>query len=141
MTCHKFESSCSWSSETQARVETRRTNSCPLDFLDIPTQSLHCPMQTADTGLLFQTNQQLDAAAQRKLKIVASEDVGSPITVTSKILDVQVIWPNAWTAESGWLARHLDLEVGTFLMDSDGQYDADDRLARLNGCIKVTRDL
>jgi hypothetical protein len=98
-------------------------------------------MQTADTGLLFQTNQQLDAAAQRKLKIVASEDVGSPITVTSKILDVQVIWPNAWTAESGWLARHLDLEVSTFLMDSDGQYDADDRLARLNGCIKVTRDL
>jgi hypothetical protein len=69
-------------------------------------------MQTADTDLLFQTNQQIDAAAQRKLKIAASEDVGSPITVSSKILDVQVIWPNAWTAESGWLARHLDLEVG-----------------------------
>jgi hypothetical protein len=70
-------------------------------------------MQTADTGLLFQTNQQLDAAAQRKLKIATSKDTGSPITVTSKILDVQVIWPNAWTAESGWLARHLDLEVCT----------------------------
>ena len=68
-------------------------------------------MQTADTGLLFQTNQQLDAAAQRKLKIAASQDIGNPITVSSKILDVQVIWPNAWTAESGWLARHLDLEV------------------------------
>ena len=77
-------------------------------------------MQTADTGLLFQTNQQLDAAAQRKLKIVASEDVGSPITVTSKILDVQVIWPNAWTAESGWLARNLDLEVSTLSVDSWG---------------------
>ena len=69
-------------------------------------------MQTTDTNLLFQTNQQIGAAAQRKLKIAASEDVGSPITVSSKILDVQVIWPNAWTAESGWLARHLDLEVG-----------------------------
>jgi hypothetical protein len=68
-------------------------------------------MQTTDTGLLFQTNQQLDAAAQRKLKIAASEDVGSPITVSSKILDVQVIWPNAWTAESGWLARQIDLQV------------------------------
>jgi hypothetical protein len=68
-------------------------------------------MQTTDTDLLFQTNQQLDATAQRKLKIVAAEDVGSPVTMSSKILDVQVIWPNAWTAESGWLARHLDLEV------------------------------
>jgi len=80
-----------------------------LDFASI------CPtllaMQTTDTDLLFQTNQQIDAAAQRKLKIAASEDVGSPITVSSKILDVQVLWPNAWTAESGWLARHLDLEV------------------------------
>jgi hypothetical protein len=98
-------------------------------------------MQTADTGLLFQTNQQLDAAAQRKLKIVASEDVGSPITVTSKILDVQVIWPNAWTAESGWLARHLDLELSTLPMDSDGLIDANDRLARLRGCTKVIRAL
>jgi hypothetical protein len=98
-------------------------------------------MQTADTGLLFQTNQQLDAAAQRKLKIVASEDVGSPITVTSKILDVQVIWPNAWTAESGWLARHLDLEVRTLPMDSDSLNDANGRLARLRGCTKVIRDL
>jgi hypothetical protein len=98
-------------------------------------------MQTADTGLLFQTNQQLDAAAQRKLKIVASEDVGSPITVTSKILDVQVIWPNAWTAESGWLARHLDLEVRTLPMDSDSLNDANGRLARLRGCTKVIRAL
>ena len=98
-------------------------------------------MQTADTGLLFQTNQQLDAAAQRKLKIVASEDVGSPITVTSKILDVQVIWPNAWTAESGWLARHLDLEVSTLSGDCQVGRDANDRLAKLRGCIKVIRDL
>jgi hypothetical protein len=68
-------------------------------------------MQTTDSGLLFQTNQQLDANAQRQRKALASEDVGSPIRVSSKILDVQVIWPNAWTAESGWLARQLNLEV------------------------------
>ena len=98
-------------------------------------------MQTADTGLLFQTNQQLDAAAQRKLKIVASEDVGSPITVTSKILDVQVIWPNAWTAESGWLARHLDLEVSSSSASTQVGNDANDRLAKLRECIKVIRDL
>jgi hypothetical protein len=56
-------------------------------------------------------------------------------------LDVQVIWPNAWTAESGWLARHLDLEVSTLPMDSDRLIDANGRLARPRGCIRVTRDL
>lgn len=70
-------------------------------------------MQTTDTGLLFQTNQQLDAAAQRQLKVVAAENVGSPIQVSSKVLDIQIRWPDAWTAESGWLARHLNLEVST----------------------------
>lgn len=68
-------------------------------------------MQTTDTGLLFQTNQQLDATAQRQLKVAAAEKVGSPIQVSSKVLDIQVRWPDAWTAESGWLARHLNLEV------------------------------
>lgn len=68
-------------------------------------------MQTTDSDLLFQTNQQIDATANRQRKALASEDVGSPIRVSSKILDVQVIWPDAWTAESGWLARHLNLEV------------------------------
>lgn len=73
-------------------------------------------MQTTDTGLLFQTNQQLDAAAQRKLKVAASENVGSPIQVSSKVLDIQIRWPDAWTAESGWLARHLNLEVGLIVL-------------------------
>ena len=68
-------------------------------------------MQTTDTGLLFQTNQQLDANAQRQLKIVAAEKVGSPVQVSSKVLDITIRWPDAWTAESGWLARHLNLEV------------------------------
>ena len=68
-------------------------------------------MQTTDTELLFQTNQQLDANAQRQLKIVAAEKVGSPVQVSSKVLDITIRWPDAWTAESGWLARHLNLEV------------------------------
>lgn len=68
-------------------------------------------MQTTDTDLLFQTNQQLDATAQRQRKALAAEKIGSPITVSSKVLDITVQWPNAWTAESGWLARHVNLEV------------------------------
>lgn len=68
-------------------------------------------MQTTDTDLLFQTSQQLDATAQRKRKALAAEKVGSPIQVSSKVLGITVRWPDAWTAESGWVARHIDLEV------------------------------
>lgn len=70
-------------------------------------------MQTTDADLLFQTNQQLDATAQRQRKSLAAEKVGSPIKVSSKVLDITIQWPDAWTAESGWLARHIDLEVST----------------------------
>ena len=68
-------------------------------------------MQTTSLDHLFQTDKQLDATAQRQRKAIAAEKVGSPIVLSSKLLDIQIQWPDAWTAESGWLARHVDLEV------------------------------
>lgn len=68
-------------------------------------------MQTTDTGLLFQSSQQLADASSRERKIVAAEKVGNPIKVTSKVLDLAVQGQDAWTAESGWQARRLDLNV------------------------------
>ncbi|RSH82685.1 uncharacterized protein EHS24_007679 [Apiotrichum porosum] len=68
-------------------------------------------MQTTDTGLLFQSSQQLADASTRERKIVAAEKVGNPIKVTSKVLDLVVRGQDAWTAESGWQARRLDLNI------------------------------
>jgi len=68
-------------------------------------------MQTTDTDLLFQSNQQLADSSNRERKIAAAEKIGSPIKLSSKALDVVVRGQEAWTAESGWQARRLDLNV------------------------------
>jgi hypothetical protein len=68
-------------------------------------------MQTTDTDLLFQSTQQLADSSNRERKIIAAEKVGNPIKVTSKVLDLVVHGQDAWTAESGWQARRLDLHV------------------------------
>lgn len=68
-------------------------------------------MQTSDPSLLFLSSQQLSDAAIRERKIKAAENVGSPITVSSKVLDMTLLGSDAWTAESGWQARRIDLRV------------------------------
>lgn len=68
-------------------------------------------MQTTDPNLLFHTNQQLADASNRERKVQAAEAVGNPIKVTSKVLDVVVRGQEAWSAESGWQARRVDLNV------------------------------
>ncbi|KAL1413263.1 hypothetical protein Q8F55_001018 [Vanrija albida] len=68
-------------------------------------------MQTNDTGLIFQSSRQLAEASNREKKIVAAESIGNPIKVSSKVLDLVIRDQDAWTAESGWQARRLDLNV------------------------------
>ncbi len=66
---------------------------------------------TSDTRLLFQTDQQIKADANHKRKARAAEKVGHPIKVSSKIIDFEIWGQEAWTAESGWQARRVDLAV------------------------------
>jgi hypothetical protein len=68
-------------------------------------------MQTTDTGLLFQTSQQIADESNRERKIEAAQDIGSPLKLSSKILDLVISGDDAWTAESGWQARCVDLAV------------------------------
>lgn len=68
-------------------------------------------MQTNDTGLIFQSSRQLAEASNRERKIVAAESIGNPIKVSSKVLDLVIRDQDGWTAESGWQARRLDLNV------------------------------
>ena len=98
-------------------------------------------MQTSDSALLFQTTAQLTAAKKHERKVVASQNVGFPIRVSSKILDLEILGQEAWTAESGWQARCLDLTVskavGVWLRGlsrvrlSDCSEDTEDQSRRL----------
>ncbi|BEI81798.1 hypothetical protein CcaverHIS002_0209580 [Cutaneotrichosporon cavernicola] len=69
-------------------------------------------MQTTNPGLLFQTSQQLTDASDREHKLEATQNIGSPIKLSSKILDLIISDDDAWTAESGWQARCVDLSSG-----------------------------
>lgn len=68
-------------------------------------------MQTSDPGHLFQTTAQLKQAASRERKLKAAEKIGSPITLSSKVLALEIRDSHAFTAESGWQARRVDLKV------------------------------
>ncbi|OXC71158.1 cytoplasmic protein [Cryptococcus neoformans Ze90-1] len=69
-------------------------------------------MQTSDPGHLFQTTAQLKQAASRERKLKAAEKIGSPITLSSKVLALEIRDSHAFTAESGWQARRVDLKTG-----------------------------
>ncbi|KIR43751.1 cytoplasmic protein [Cryptococcus deuterogattii 99/473] len=69
-------------------------------------------MQTSDPGHLFQTTAQLRQAASRERKLKAAEKIGSPITLSSKVLGLEIRGNDAFTAESGWQARRIDLKTG-----------------------------
>ena len=68
-------------------------------------------MQTTDKGLLFRTNEELAKALHRQRKLKVALDIGDPISLSGKVLDLIVDENNAWTAESGWQARRVDLTV------------------------------
>lgn len=68
-------------------------------------------MQTTETDLLFQTDSQLVDTARRQRKLQVTASLGRPINLSSKVLGIVVQGNKAWTAESGWQARYLDLEV------------------------------
>ena len=70
-------------------------------------------MQTVDASLLFQTDTQLEDSEDHKLKVAASAGIGSPIQLAGKVLDLEILGSEAWTAESGWQARCVDLLVSS----------------------------
>lgn len=70
-------------------------------------------MQTSDPNYLFQTTSELSNAEKRERKIKAAEKIGHPIKVSSKVLDLLVHDQHAWTAESGWQARKINLAVSS----------------------------
>ncbi|WRT63755.1 uncharacterized protein IL334_000680 [Kwoniella shivajii] len=69
-------------------------------------------MQSSDPGHLFQTTTQIKQAAEREKKFKAAEQIGNPINVSSKVLDLVVRGQEGWTGESGFLSRRLDLRSG-----------------------------
>lgn len=68
-------------------------------------------MQTNDTNLLFQSDDQLEDAAKRAQEGAKYASLGSPMRVTSKILAACINGNDIYTAESGWQARRVDLQV------------------------------
>lgn len=68
-------------------------------------------MQTTDTDLLFQTDKDIKDAVRRERKSKVTQTIGRPISLSSKVLRVLVDGDTAWTAESGWQARAIDLKV------------------------------
>ncbi|WVQ76246.1 hypothetical protein IAR50_005911 [Cryptococcus sp. DSM 104548] len=69
-------------------------------------------MQSSDPGHLFQTSAQLAQSAARERKLQAASAAGNPITLSSKIIDCALLGDHAFTAESGWQARRVDLGTG-----------------------------
>lgn len=94
-------------------------------------------MQTTDPGLLFQTSAQLAEASDRERKIEAAAKIGDPIKLSGKILDLKVIGDDAWTAESGWQARCVDLSVSGSSRLSESLLT--DRRARSRSSTKGTK--
>ena len=70
-------------------------------------------MQTTDASLLFQTNSQLEHSASHDRKLAASAGIGAPINLAGKVLDFEILGSEAWTAESGWQSRCVDLLVSS----------------------------
>lgn len=68
-------------------------------------------MQTTSTDNLFQTDAQLELSDRHRRKAEVVKDVGQPIQLSSKALDLIIRGNDAWTAESGWQARRVDLLV------------------------------
>lgn len=68
-------------------------------------------MQTVSDDQLFQTDAQLELSDRHARKAEVVKDVGNPIQLSSKALDLVVRGNDAWTAESGWQARRVDLLV------------------------------
>ncbi|KAJ9105272.1 hypothetical protein QFC21_001639 [Naganishia friedmannii] len=66
-------------------------------------------MQTDDASNLFQTDAALEKSDARRLKAQQASKVGNPIQLPSKVLALEVRNQDAWVAESGWVARQVDL--------------------------------
>lgn len=68
-------------------------------------------MQTTSDANLFQTDAQIELSERHARKAEVVKDVGLPIQLSSKALDLVIKGNDAWTAESGWQARRIDLLV------------------------------
>lgn len=68
-------------------------------------------MQTKNTDLLFRTDDDLKDDERIRRKATAAAKTGSPVQLTSQVLRVHAVGNIAWTAESGWQARRVDLMV------------------------------
>lgn len=69
-------------------------------------------MQSSDANHFFQTDAALQKEDRRYHKSLRSSTLGDPITLPSKIVRLDVRGSDAYTAESGWVARRVDLESG-----------------------------
>ena len=72
--------------------------------------------QSPDTDHLFQSDAQLEKSSTRQAKAERTARAGSPIQISSKPLDLVIHGDQhgetfAWTAESGFVARKLNLKV------------------------------
>lgn len=70
-------------------------------------------MQTDDASNLFQTDAALAKSDARRIKAQRASKIGDPISLPSKVLALQVRGQDAWVAESGWVARRVNLTVST----------------------------
>ncbi|KAF8516915.1 WD40-repeat-containing domain protein [Hysterangium stoloniferum] len=72
-------------------------------------------MQTSDVSNFFRTETELAKDEARKEKAQRTKNLGSPLDLPGKILSLKIRGSEAWTAESGHVARRLSLETGKTL--------------------------
>jgi hypothetical protein len=78
-------------------------------------------------------------AKARKRKAEQTKDAGDPIEVKGKIIRMILRDDEVWTAESGGVARRVDLKVPDFLADiSFCTENVEQRLERPSDFIEVT---
>ena len=83
---------------------------------------------TTDEDLLFQADQDLERREVRQGKLQRLADKGQPVKLSTKALDLLVRGNDAWTAESGFIARRTDLQVRGVRSRAQLSADSTDRL-------------
>lgn len=97
-------------------------------------------MQTDDASNLFQTDAALAKSDARRIKAQRAAKIGDPISLPSKVLALQVRGQDAWVAESGWVARRVNLMVSAAANFVSRLLIYYTRLAKQEKSLKVIKD-
>lgn len=95
-------------------------------------------MQTSDPSYFFRAENDVAKEEARNIKAERIKDLGAPVSVSGKILDIEVKGSDVWIAESDHIARRLSLETGKTLQIYKGHTGPVTCLALINSDYLIT---